>query len=103
MKRRVVQILPCAGLAGAATLTSFTVPASAEKRTITVKLLNGRIVTLTIDVPPGTPLSQIRVPGVVENTPAPGAPAPQPVVPGQVAPKPGAGTQQAPGGGDRTS
>ncbi|HEV2723826.1 MAG TPA: lytic murein transglycosylase [Thermoleophilaceae bacterium] len=101
MKRRLVQILLCAGLAGVATLTAFTLPAAAEKRTITVKLLNGRIVTLQIDVPPGTPLSQIQVPGVLENTPAPGAPAPQPGAPGQVAPKPGAGTQQAPGGGDR--
>ena len=102
MKRRLVQILLCAGLLGAAALTAFTLPASAEKRTITVKLLNGQIITLTIDVPPGTPLSEIQVPGVVGNTPVPTSPTPQPVGPGEAAPKPGAGLQQPAGGGKRT-
>ena len=38
--------------------------AAAEPRTITVTLLGGTHVTLTVDVPPGTPLDQIRLPGI---------------------------------------
>jgi Transglycosylase SLT domain/Peptidase family M23 len=55
-------------------------PASAEKRTITVTLLGGGQVTLTVDVPPGTPLSQIKLPqlslpiiGISESAPPPPA------------------------------
>ncbi|MCW3066200.1 MAG: peptidoglycan DD-metalloendopeptidase family protein, partial [Solirubrobacterales bacterium] len=39
-------------------------PASAEKRTITVTLLGGGHLTLTVDVPPGTPLDQIKLPSI---------------------------------------
>ena len=38
--------------------------ADAEPRTITVTLLGGAKLTLTVDVPPGTPLDQIRIPGL---------------------------------------
>ena len=37
-------------------------PASAEQRRIVVTLLGGQQVTVTVDVPPGTPLDQIKLP-----------------------------------------
>src|SRR5882757_8394192 len=45
-----------AGLGGALST------ASAEQRTITVTLLGGKVISLTVDVPPGTPLDQISLP-----------------------------------------
>ncbi|MBI5106786.1 MAG: lytic murein transglycosylase [Solirubrobacterales bacterium] len=39
-------------------------PASAQLRTITVTLATGQQVTVQVDVPPGTPLDQIPIPGV---------------------------------------
>ncbi len=61
-------------------------PASAELRTLTVTLLGGETVNVTVDVPPGTPLNQIRIPGIttpiltiVDNGPV--APAPAPTTP----------------------
>ena len=39
-------------------------PASAELRTLTVTLLGGEIITVKVDVPPGTPLEKIEIPGV---------------------------------------
>jgi hypothetical protein len=62
MKKRLRHTLLCAGVALAATLTAFTVPASAERQVLTVKLLTGEIITVTVDVPPGTPVSQIPLP-----------------------------------------
>ena len=82
-------------------------PASAEKRTITVTLLGGAQLTLTVDVPPGTPLDQIKLPniklpiiGISESgppastgtAPAPVAAAPQT---NPTAPAPQASTQKA--------
>jgi hypothetical protein len=40
------------------------IPASAEQRTLTLTLLDGRQETVTVDVPPGTPLSQVKLPPV---------------------------------------
>jgi len=69
-------------------------PASAEPRTITVTLFGGEVITLTLDVPPGTPLDQLTLPpidspilGVQVSGPAPVAPAP--------APDPSAGSGQS--------
>ncbi|MBA3585908.1 MAG: lytic murein transglycosylase, partial [Gemmatimonadetes bacterium] len=56
-------------------------PASAEPRTLNVTLLGGTVIQVTVDVPPGTPLDQIVIPGVtlpiVSITEA-GGPAPAP-------------------------
>ena len=41
-----------------------TMPASAEQRTLLVTLVGGAQVTVTVDVPPGTPTDQIQIPGV---------------------------------------
>jgi hypothetical protein len=98
MKKRLLYILLTAGLVAAAALAAFTLPASAEQRTITVRLVTGEVVTITVDVPPGTPLSEIEVPGVIVNEPAGGETTP--TVPEQVpttpeaAPRTGAGKKQ---------
>jgi Transglycosylase SLT domain len=62
MKKRLSHTLLCAGVALVAALTGFTVAASAEQRVLTVKLVSGKIVTVTVDVPPGTPVSAIQLP-----------------------------------------
>jgi murein DD-endopeptidase MepM/ murein hydrolase activator NlpD len=62
-------------------------PASADQRTFVVTLLGGQTITVSMDVPPGTPLDQIHPPGVstpvvgvqeVTPAPAPTQPAPPP-------------------------
>jgi transglycosylase-like protein with SLT domain len=84
MKKRLWHTLLCAGVALVAALTSFTVAASAESRVLTVKLLTGEIVTVTVDVPPGTPVSEIQLPaelGPVEWVSAQDAPSTTPPAP----------------------
>ncbi len=104
MKKRLSHFLLCAGLVAVAALTAFTLPASAVKVQIPVKKLNGEVVYVTVDVSPGTPLSEIvglpgtPVPPGTPTGPAPGAP----VAPGAPAPQPGAGSEQPAGGGDRS-
>jgi cytoskeletal protein RodZ len=63
-------------------------PASAEQRTLLATLVGGAQVTVTVDVPPGTPTDQIPIPGVSapilsvqDITPAQPAPAPEPTQP----------------------
>jgi len=77
MRRKLLTSLVVAGL--------FTVgfgaavfPASADPRQITVTLLGGQTVVVTVDVPPGTPLDQIKLPdfgtpviGISDSGPAP--------------------------------
>ena len=48
--------------------------AAAEQRTITVTLLGGKVIELTVDVPAGTPLDQVRLPPVsADGGPSPAA------------------------------
>jgi hypothetical protein len=48
-----------------ATIVAFSAsPASAAERTFVVTLLGGAQVTVTVDVPPGTPVDQIEFPGL---------------------------------------
>jgi Transglycosylase SLT domain len=109
MKKRLSHTLLCAGVALVAALTSFTVAASAESRVLTVKLVSGEIVTITVDVPPGTPVSEIQLPadlGPVEwvtqeevVTEPPVTTAPTPPVPAphtETTPPPPAPTTPAP-------
>lgn len=65
MKKRLSHVLLCAGVALVAALTAFTLPAAAEKRTLSVKLVSGEVIVLTVDVPPGTPISEIELPADV--------------------------------------
>jgi hypothetical protein len=48
----------------AASLAVFVLPASAQLRKLTLTLLNGQQVVVTVDVAPGTPLDQIKLPPV---------------------------------------
>src|SRR5204862_433540 len=60
MKSRLLHILLSVAVLVVAMLTAFTIPASAEKRTIYVKLATGQVVPVTVDVPSGTPLNDIQ-------------------------------------------
>src|SRR3954468_14810456 len=91
-------------------------PASAEQRTLLVTLVTGQTLTVTVDVPPGTPIDQIKIPGIttpiasiseVPQPPAPPAPgnggsgdpappAPDPAAPAPAAPAPAPATSGAP-------
>jgi murein DD-endopeptidase MepM/ murein hydrolase activator NlpD len=53
----------CTAVAGAA-LGAVVLPVGAEQRTITVTLLGGKTITLTANVPPGTPLDQVQLPDI---------------------------------------
>jgi hypothetical protein len=93
MKQRKLLIgLSTAGLFlagfGAAVL-----PASAEQRNLIVTLATGQTIPVTVDVPPGTPLSDIQIPGItgtivgVSEVGGP-PPATTPAPPVDVAPTP---------------
>jgi hypothetical protein len=108
MKKRVFTLLLAAGLLAVAALTALTFPAAAQTQTVYVKLPSGEVVPVTVDVPPGSTLDDIQLPG----TPVPAPPAPEtttpttPTVPST--PKPPPQTDDpAPkpdgGGGDRPS
>ena len=95
-KRKLLIGLATAGLLLAG-FGAATMPASAEQRTLLVTLVGGAQVTVTVDVPPGTPTDQIQIPGVSapiasvqDITPAQPAPAPSP----DAAARPGAGRPQ---------
>src|SRR5680860_207562 len=94
MKKRFSYLLLCAGLIAIAGVTAFTVPASAQLRNVTVQLPDGRVVTVTVDVPPGTPLEDIELPGVPVPPGTPSQPLPATPTPGAPAPAPGPDTPQ---------
>ena len=86
MRQRLLYALLAAGLVLIA-LVAFTTSAAAEKRSFQVRLADGSVVTVTVDVPPGTPLDEIPLPGqLIAELPSPEPPA---------VPTPGG----APGGG----
>src|SRR6476469_733423 len=61
MKRRkgiIAVIVASVGLGVAA------LPAQAELHSVTVVLVSGQRITKTVDVPPGTPVSSIQIPGI---------------------------------------
>src|SRR3954452_2738943 len=65
MKTRLLTILLAAGVVAAAGLTAFTIPASAQSETVTVRLPNGQIVHVTVDVPPGGSIEDVKLPGTL--------------------------------------
>ncbi|MBA3261881.1 MAG: lytic murein transglycosylase [Thermoleophilaceae bacterium] len=83
MKTRLLSILLAAGTFAAAGLTAFTIPAAAQSQTVSVQLPSGEIVKVTVDVPPGGSLADIKLPGTIVDRPetetaqAPPAPEPQ--------------------------
>src|SRR3954447_4520120 len=101
MKKRLLYSLLMAGLLIAAGMAAFTLPASAEKKTVYVQLATGQVVPVTVDVPSGTPLNQIQLPGPVVPPPTPGQtntqpkqPTPTTTAPSEPKPKTKKGTEQ---------
>jgi hypothetical protein len=102
MKKRLSHILLIAGALIVAGLAAFTMPASAEKKTVYVQLVTGEVVPVTVDVPPGTDLSQIQLPGPIVPPPVPGQTTtpqpkkqePSPTVPNEPKPKTDQGKSQ---------
>jgi hypothetical protein len=96
MKTRVITLLLAAGLLVVAGLTALTFSASAQTQTVYVQLPSGETVPVTVDVPPGSTLDDIQLPG----TPVPAPPSPDtPTVPTPTTPKPPPTPAPAPGGG----
>ncbi|MFL5894839.1 MAG: lytic murein transglycosylase [Thermoleophilaceae bacterium] len=77
MRKSLLYVLLAVALSAAA-LVGVTSGASAEQRTVTVQLADGSTTTVTVDVPPGTPLDQVQLPPL----PLPTDPVPVPTPPG---------------------
>ena len=94
MNKRLLSILLAAAVLAVAAFTAFTFPAAAQ--TVDVQLPSGEIVK--VDVPPGTSVDDIQLPGKpvsppqTQTTPEPPAPKPEP------APAPEPGPPSAGGG-----
>ena len=92
MKKRLLTILLAAGTFVAAGLTAFTIPAAAQSETVSVQLPSGEIVEVTVDVPPGGSLADVKLPGKIVNptktAQADPAPEPQQTTPEPTTPAP---------------
>ncbi len=94
-KRKLFGSLLVAGVL-AAGLGGSVLPAGAQPRTFLVTLVTGQTITVQLDIPAGTPVSQVQVPGIsvgivsVQEVGG-GAPAPAPAPEGSTpsAPAPG--------------
>ena len=98
MSKRLSSALVAVGLLAIA-LVAFALPASAQLRTFKVKLVDGSLITVTVDAPAGVPMSQVPgLPGtpIQELTPAP-APAPPPPPPPEKDPPADSGGDRAGG------
>ena len=80
MKTRVITLLLAAGLFAVAALTALSIPAAAQTQTVYVRLADGSVVPVTVDVPPGSSLDDIQLPGTPVPAPAPPTP-PTPTTP----------------------
>jgi hypothetical protein len=97
MRKRLLYALLAAGLVLVA-LVAFTSTATAEKRTFQVRLATGQVVAVTVDVPPGTPVDDIPLPGeLIAELPSPDDAPSAPAAPG--VPSNGGGDSGAPSGG----
>src|SRR5687767_14221205 len=80
MKIRLLYTLLVAALVATAALALGGLPATAEMRTIMVRLDTGELVPVQVDVPPGTPLEDIEIPdlpgGADEPADEPSTPEP---------------------------
>ena len=71
MKKRVFTLLLAAGLLAVAAFTALTFPAVAQTQTVYVKLATGEVVPVQVDVPPGSTLDDIQLPGTPVPAPSP--------------------------------
>src|SRR4051795_3154614 len=98
MRKRLLYALLAASLV-LVVLVAFTSTATAEKRSFQVRLADGSVVTVTVDVPPGTPIDEIPLPGqLIAELPGPDD-VPAPSVPAPGAPPSGGGGGGGGGGG----
>jgi hypothetical protein len=98
MRKRLLYALLAAGLVLIA-LVAFTSTATAEKRSFQVRLADGHVVTVTVDVPPGTPVDEIPLPGeLIAELPGPDDVPAAPSVPGAPPSGGGGGDNGSPGG-----
>src|SRR5688572_18259915 len=99
MKTRLLTFLVAAGVVLVAALTTLTIPALAEPQQVWVRLPSGEIVQVTVDVPPGSTLEDVQLPGelvpppttepeTIETAPAPPPTETTPAPPNQPAPQP---------------
>jgi hypothetical protein len=92
MKTRLLTILFAAAVLVAATFTAFSIPAAAQTQTVPVRLPSGEIVQVTVDVPPGSTLEDIQLPGTPVGPGTPVAPTnttpSTPTAPTETAPAP---------------
>jgi hypothetical protein len=83
-KRRLLIGLTSAGVFCAG-LGAGVLPAPAQQKMLIVTLLGGKTITVPVDVPPGTPLDKIKIPGIttpivsVSEAPQPQSDQPVPV------------------------
>src|SRR3954447_25228245 len=94
--RKLAMGLVATAIFGAGAAASV-LPASApaDPRTLVVTLATGQTITVTVDVPPGTPVDQIKIPGV--STPIVGvSEVPQQTTPPAQTPPPPQDQQPAP-------
>jgi len=94
MNTRILRIMLAAATLTIAIFSALTWSASAQQQTIYVQLANGQVVPVTVDVPPGTPLNDIQLPG----TPVAPPKAPSAPTGGGNTPKPDEPTPVSPGG-----
>jgi hypothetical protein len=81
MKTRLLTLLLATGVVLVASLTALTMPAAAQLKTVWVLLPTGEIVPIQVDIPPGSTLEDVQLPGKpvppptqTETTPAPPPP-----------------------------
>src|SRR3954451_16665982 len=81
-RKLIIGLIACAVMMVG--IGASVMPASAEQRTLLVTLVTGQTLTVTVDVPPGTPIDQIKIPGIttpiasVSEVPQEPAPPPPP-------------------------
>ena len=91
MKTRLLTILLAAGSLVAAVFTGFSIPAAAQTQTVPVQTPSGEIVHVQVEVPPGSTLEDIQLPGTPVAPPeptTPTTPTPPPAPKPAPAPKP---------------
>ena len=79
-----------------AALTALSMPAAAQTQTVYVKLADGSVVPVTVDVPPGSSLDDIQLPGTPVPAPTPTTPTPPPTPTTPSIPKPPETNKPAP-------
>jgi hypothetical protein len=78
MKTRLLTLLLATGLLLLAAVTAFTVPATAQPQTVWVRLPSGEIVPVRVEIPPGSTLEDVQLPGTPVLPPAGTETTPQP-------------------------